>query len=267
MTIARDEHTNNVVLGSGELYIDLLDSDDELTGERFLGDGVGATLSITTERTTIQSGTGQVAQDLVDVVRSVSRSIGFTVRDMSIDNWRVFLIGDDAADADRSVAVAAAQVVDEGWGDMKAGMSIQLGSKSSNPSGVGAVGKTITMKSNTTATPAANKWKLDATAGRIYFLADVADVKVTYSPVSKTVNRAIAGTAPKQIVCAVRYIEDTGSGDGRNVYARKCVLVPNGEIALMSRDTEQQMAFTASIQPAPTGWPSVVIDNLALSAS
>ncbi len=273
MTISRDGHKNNVILGSGELYIDVLDANDGLTGERYLGDAVGATLSLATERTTIQSGTGQVAQDLVDVVRSVSRTLGFTIRDMSIDNWRAFIIGEDAQTSDREVSVAASAVTDESWGDVKAGRSIQLGAKASNPSGVGAVGAATdsagagktSVKSDSTSVAQSGKWKLDEKAGRILFLDDVSDVKVTYTPSAKTVGRAIAGSEPKQLTCALRYIEDTASGKGRNVFVRKCVLVPGGEMALMSRETEQQMAFTATVQEPPTGWPSLVIDDLPLN--
>lgn len=275
MTAARDQHTNNVILGSGEIFLDFLDASGDLTGERYLGDAVGASVTLATERTTIQSGTGQVAQDLVDVVRSVSRTIGFTIRDMSIDNWRAFIIGEDAKDADRTVAVAAQAVMDEAWGNVKKDRSIQLGAKASNPSGVGAVGEAAdaaaagktSIKVGNAQLVQKDKWVLDQQAGRITFLADAEDVKVTYTPTAKTVHRAIAGTDAKQLLAAFRYIEDTASGDGRNVFARRCIIAPGGELALMSRETEQQMAFTAAVQAPPSPWPALVIDGLPLTAA
>lgn len=270
MTLARTEHNTNVVLGAGELYFDRQDADGKYTGERYLGDSVSATISLTTERTTIQSGDGAIAQDLVDIVRSVSRTMGFSVRDSSIANWALFLIGDEATNAVANTAVA-----DEAHGDIKAGTWIQLGSKHSNPAGVGAVGeahdssaaggKTV-VKADTTAQAQANKWKLDQKAGRILFLADMDDVKVSYTPVARTLKQAKATTAARQLTGALRYIEDDPtSGKGRSVYIRKCNLVPGGEAALKSRDTEQQMAFTAAVQdPTDDGdnkFPAISIDG------
>ena len=44
MSAATDIHRNNVVIGSGELCLDLLDGDGNATGERYPGDSVGASL-------------------------------------------------------------------------------------------------------------------------------------------------------------------------------------------------------------------------------
>ena len=274
MTVARQEHESNVVLGAGEVYIDVLDGDD-LQGERYLGDSVGATLSLTTERTTIQSGDGQVARDLVDIVRSVSRTIGFTVRDMSIENWALFLIG---VTDDEAVAASAGTT---NLGTVKKDRWYQLGRSASNPSGVGAVGaaadvaaagKTSVMASTTSggaaaATVQAANWELDEKAGRIKFLKDLYRVVVAHTPKeARTVNQAKVDANTKQIVCALRYIEDAASGMSRNVYVRKCTLVPAGEMQLKSRDTEQQMAFTATVAASPDAYPDITIDDLPIES-
>ena len=280
MTQALTSHQNNIVLGNGEIYFDRLDENDKFTGERYLGDSVGATLSVTTERTTIQSGDGAIAQDLLDIVRSVTREMGFTVRDSSIANWALFLIGDEA-----DVAVAATAISDEAHGTVKKGTWIQLGRSASNPGGVGAVGaaadsgasgKTSVKSAETAskaaaATAQANKWKLDAASGRIQALADLYKVAVTYTPVAVTRKRASATTDARSLSGALRYIEDNPAGNtkGRSVYIRKCNLVPGGEAALKSRETEQQMAFTAAIQDPvglgdSTKYPAVSIDGVEL---
>lgn len=150
-----------------------------------------------------------------------------------------------------------------------------LGAKAANPGGVGAVGSAAdtaasgktSVKSGSSSVAQNGKWMLDQAAGRILFLADVNDVKVTYTPAAKTVTSAEATAEPEQIVCALRYIEDASSGSGRNVYVRKAVLAPSGETALKNRETEQQHQFTATIQAPPAGWPSISIDDLPLTAS
>ena len=277
MTQALSTHKTNTVLGNGEIFFDRQDENGQYTGERYLGDSVGATLSVTTERTTIQSGDGAIAQDLVDIPRSVSREMGFTVRDSSLANWALFLIGDDEA-----VTVAATQAKST-FPLVKKGTWIQLGQSAANPGGVGAVGAAsddpasgkTSVKSSADSSSAAAKtaqsgnYSLDAASGRLTALKDLYKVEVTYTPVAVDRRRAKATTAARSLTGALRYIEDNpAAGKGRSVYIRKCNLVPGGELALKSRETEQQMAFTAAIQDPTddsTKYPAVAIDGEDLS--
>lgn len=293
MTVARDLHTDNIVLGAGEIYVDILGAGDALQGERYLGDSVGGTVSVTSERTTIQSGDGAVAQDLVDIVRSVSRTVGFTLHDISIENWRLFLIG-----TEDSRQIAASAVTDEQYSNLKKGLWYQVGAGGESPGGVGPLKKSAktdftgkTGSSGSTAAVIAWSTKLNTSGVREYFdfdgtsklasptllidvdagrfqwlVADAAEgARLTYTPAeARTVKQAKATSEPEQLTCALRYIED-GTGARRNVYVRKCNLVPSGEMALKARDTEQQMAFTAAVQAPPAGWPSITIDDLPLS--
>ena len=266
MTTARTEHTSNTVLGAGELFIDVYSNDAPTGGERYVGDSVGATISVTSERTTIQSGDGAVAQDLVDIVRSVSRTMGFTLRDSSIANWALFLIGKDPASAQAAAAEAALPVV----GPCKAGYWYQIGSSAANPGGVGKITPNsdapVTMgtasSSVETAATEGTDYELDADTGRLKALVD-GFFKVT-GAVVETTKQAQTSEDVQQITCALRYVETNPAtaGKGRNVYVRKCNLVPGGEAALKSRDTEQQMAFTATVQEPSGGWPALTINGV-----
>ncbi len=277
MTTEASRTTNNIVLGNGEIYIDLIDDDGNFEGERYLGDSIGATLSVTTERTTIQSGDGEVASDLVDVVRSVQRTLSFTLRDSSIANWRLFIVGEEAAGrAARSGDGSA--VTDESHGAVKAGRAVTLGYPKGvgSPMGVGAVKSKLTAKDDATAISPGNietaaadvdsnsMLLVDLALGRVTALQDIGELKVSYTPAGgvPATRQARATGDPAQITCALRYVEDAPSaGKGRNVYARKCNLVPGGEAALKSRDTEQQLAFTATIMDPGGTLAAVVIDG------
>jgi len=81
MTRVAREHRNNVVIGAGEVYLDLFDAAGAKTGERYLGDAAGAVLAIATEETTVFSGTGAVAQELERVIRQITREVRVTLRD------------------------------------------------------------------------------------------------------------------------------------------------------------------------------------------
>lgn len=282
MTVARDQHTNNVVLGAGEIFIDRYVDGNPTGRERYLGDSVGGTISVTTERTTIQSGDGQVAQDLVDIIRSVSRTLGFTLHDMSLENWGLFLIAGQREDLG---AVAANSVPDELIGDLKAGESWMLGHGASRPSGVGEVTKTgFTAKHGADAGSAItagnieydddagddnSEIRVDLKAGMVTAIKDQINLKVTYTPVMKSAGASQIIKATKEtqsITCAVRYIEDApGGAKGRNIYARKVNLVPGGELALKSRETEQQMAFTGTIIEPDGEWAFVSVDDVPLT--
>ena len=283
MATARESHTENIVLGAGEIFIDRYNDDGEPTGgEVYLGDSLGMTLSVTTERTTIQSGDGAVARDLVDQVRSVTRTLGFTLHDSSPENWALFLIGEEG-----SAGVLAAKVASGAAGTtfdaMEVGKWYQLGQSAANPSGPGAITKPA--KGDIKNGAAANsrqaindadyaKLEFDIATARVRLTAAFAtpannSVEILYTPTeARTISQAKASAAAKQITCAIRYLEVPGlAGDakGRNLYARKCNLIPTGEAAFKSRDTEQQLAFTATILDpgSADGYPPVVIDGEA----
>lgn len=273
MTTARTQHTTNTVLGNGELYVDLFEDGAPTGAERYLGDSVAATISVTSERTTIQSGDGAVAQDLVDIVRSVSRSMGMTLRDSSLANWALFLIGETDSEA---VAANEASTVIAG---MKVDRWYQLGQSADNPSGPGEINEVVKGKVKIGASGAARAAISDEDYVKLEFDLKLARVRLTaagsgsnvdfefaYTPsAARTVKQAKATTQASQLTCALRYIEDDpAAGSGRNVYIRKCNLVPGGESALKSRDTEHQLAFTATVQDPGDGYPAIVIDGKEL---
>ena len=88
-----DKRTDNIVIGAGEVYLDLHEGGAS-TGERYLGDAVGAALEITTEETTVFSGSGPVARELARIARSVTRTVTLTLHDLSLENLALFTVGE-----------------------------------------------------------------------------------------------------------------------------------------------------------------------------
>ena len=149
-----------------------------------------------------------------------------------------------------------------------------------NPMGVGKLDAKPTAKDNTTAiAPAkivtsaqeivasggdASELLVDLGTGLVTALKDIGDLKVTYTPgVQPATARAEATTEATQIECALRYVEDNpAAGQGRNIYIARCNLVPGGEAAIKSRDTEQQLAFTATVLSPGAGVPALIIDGV-----
>ena len=289
MTLAREAHENNIVLGAGELWLDELDGNLALQGERYLGDTVGATLTVNSERTTIASGDGAVSRDLADVTRSISRVLNITLHDSSLDNWELFVLGIKASRSVAPTRVTGASA----WklANAQQGRSYQIGAGPALPGGVGAVtdtpasnmmlgdhdaGDLSVIVTNDAAAPAsaneiarASNYTIDKAAGRIDILpgapdiANGTDIFIHYQPASapgsdtaataaKSVLSADVDQGAKTIRAAVRYIEDPAAGTGRHVFARKCTVVPNGEAALKSRETEQQFQLQCVVLDPPT---------------
>ena len=253
MTRTATRHTNNVIIGAGELYLDLFNAAGAKTGERYLGDAGGARLAITTEETTVFSGTGAVAQELARVIRQITREFGLTLRDMSMENMALFVIGDLADGKDVADEVIA----------VEAGKSYQLGVSAGNPagysrvSGVIVTGGTVNGQGVYAATGGANAWadgvdyRVEEDSGRIY-IEDTAKTAAAMAAIQadyKTAPRVQSAT--KQIRGAFRYVEDSASGEARNFYAPECLIRPTGDLTLLDgRNTEQQIGLTvAALKP------------------
>ena len=302
MSAIISDHDNNILLGSGHLYIDVLDDADATQGERYLGDAVSANLTITTERVQVFSGSGEVAVQLVNKVRSISRSLSLTLHDVSMENLALLVGGgaEVATVADGAfVGVAQAEAI-----KIRRGFSFQLGVTAARPAGVRAVKDTpaatktrgifdagansVVLTTAALAPTAANtisrsRYRLDAAAGRIHFPAvdtgaeeagkaaaalpaNGGTVYVHYTPDdSDTASRkqVAAPETPEAVRAAIRYIEQTATGDGRNYYAPLCSVGASGDFALMSRETEQQIQIVAEILEPGGGRSALLIDGQA----
>ena len=270
MSATTKKHTDNIVIGAGELYIDLLDGDDGTAGERYLGDGVGASLSVTTERVQVFSGTGPVARKLVDAVRSINRSMSITLHDMSHDNLALFVGATEVED----ITDAVNQVTNEALAVRK-GRWYQLGVKTDKPTGIGAIdataAKTVvtdTDESSPTTYDAGDDYTVDAERGRLYIvpggdIADGAAILVDYTPVA-AIRKLVKTGDLKDIRAALRYIETPVAGKGRDYYAPLCSIGASGEIGLMNRDSEQQIQLTAEILEPGARKAALLIDGEAV---
>ena len=78
-----------------------------------------------------------------------------------------------------------------------------------------------------------------------------------YTPTAVTRIRA-KSLQPREVLAAVRYLEDPDEGDGRHWYAPRASVAPAGELQLKSRDTEQSFTLGMSIQ-SPGGTQAALL--------
>ena len=297
MSAICDRHTDNILIGSGHLFIDVLDAAGACTGERHLGDAVGAALAVESERVQVFSGSGPVARQLVNKVRSLTRRLTMTLHDASMENLALFV---GAGDAVGREADAAARLTDDAAEPLAArkGRWFQLGVSAARPAGVRAVkdgvpayksadgavedAKDAVIVTDAKAAPnngegggtknilaPGEDYTVDAANGRIYIAPDGAiddgdTVYVHYTPVAAASRPQVSTpAAPKEIRAALRYIEETQTGAGRNFYAPLCSVAASGELALMSRESEQRIRIVAEILEPGAGRAALLIDEQA----
>ena len=287
-----DKRTDNIVIGAGEVYLDLHEGGAP-TGERYLGDAVGAALEITTEETTVFSGSGPVAQELARIARSIARTVTLTLHDISLENLALFTVG-----AVRRLD-AAAQVSGEhaifrpgrwyqlGGATRPAGV-LSLATPANKAAAINAVSVTSTAHSPATATQAiaARRFGNGAseTEQKGQYIVDYARARLFWLPADHALYAAKAGIGASialaidytpddtardqvqgalgQVTGAFRYIEDAAEGRGRNIYAPRCSIQPAGGLTLLDgRSSEQQIRLAVSMLEPGGGQPALYIDG------
>lgn len=290
-----DKRTDNILIGAGEVYIDLVGDNGEGTGERYLGDAVSATLEIATEETTVFSGSGPVAVELARIARSVTRTATLTLHDISLENLALFTVG-AVRQLDAAAAVADERAV------LRPGRWYQF-SGAARPAGalglVQPANKAAAVAAATVATKAnrpvsavqgiaagrfgvgadeteqKGQFVVDYERARIYWLpaghelyeakAGIeagAEVGIDYTP-DDAARPQVQGTL-RQVIGAFRYIEDAAEGRGRNIYAPRCSIQPAGELTLLDgRSSEQQIRLAVSMLEPGGGEPALYIDGQA----
>ena len=289
-----DKRTDNIVIGAGEVYLDLHEAGAP-TGERYLGDAVGAALEITTEETTVFSGSGPVARELARIARSVSRTVTLTLHDISLENLALFTVG-----AVKHLA-SAAPVSGEpatfrpgrwyqlGGAARPAGV-LSLATPASKAAAVNAVTVASTAQAPVTAAQAIAAKRFGAgpseTEQTGQYIVDYARARIFWLPADHALHAPKAGIqagtalaidytpddaardqvqgALGQVIGAFRYIEDSAEGRGRNIYAPRCSIQPAGGLTLLDgRSSEQQIRLAVSMLEPGGGQPALYIDGQA----
>ena len=273
-----DKRSDNILIGAGEVYLDLFDAAGKPSGELYLGDAVSATLTIATEETTVFSGTGPVAVELARVARSVTRSFGLTLHDINLENLALFTVGAvEALDAAAAVADEPAIVHPGRWyqlggADRPAG-ALRLATPADKAAAVAAVTVASTANQPVTAAQAiaAKRFGNGATETeqKGQFIVDYERARIFWLPPDHDLHAALAGIeagteveidytpadgerdqvrgALRKQQGAFRYIEDAAEGQGRNFYAPLCSIIPAGDLTLLDgRSSEQQVRLTVS---------------------
>ena len=290
-----DRRTDNIVIGAGEVYFDLLDGAGAPTGERYLGDAVGAALEIATEETTVFSGSGPVAVELTRVARSVTRTVTLTLHDISLENLALFTVGTlMRLDASGPVSDEPAVLCPGRWyqlgGAARPAGVLGLARPADKAAALAAVSVASTAQQPVTAAQAVAVGRFAAgateTEQKGQYAVDYARARIFWLPEDHELHAALAGIAAgtevhidytpddaarpqvqsalTQVIGAFRYIEDAAEGQGRNIYAPRCSIQPAGGLTLLDgRSSEQQIRLAVSMLEPGSGRPALYVDGQA----
>jgi hypothetical protein len=255
----------DIVLGAGYVYFDPEDASGNLTGEIYLGDGPGFSFSMSAEKTEIDSSDTPTAETLISITNKVTRASQVGVRHISEQNLAFFIAGDVS-----TVSQTAVAVTNEAHTVLQ-GRYYQLGSSTSNPSGVRGVGSVVvTNEAGDTTYDITDDYLLDTAGGRIFIVeggaiasAAAQVIHVDYTPVANSRQRVASGTSPKK--GALRFVSDNTAGANREVYFPRVELTPSGEAPMKDRANPVELSFDVSVLTR-SGYQQVYIDGVAVAS-
>lgn len=236
----------NYVLGAGKVYIDLYDSNDALTGERYIGNTPGFELQVSTEKLDHYNDDEGIRTLDDQVVTQINRQSTITCDNVTMENLALFAIADVATHTQ-----AGGAVVDEPLDNVKKGHFYQLGVSASAPTGVRNI-SAVTVNKGATVLVAGTDYAVDAAMGRIEILAGSVtvlegdDLLVDYTAAAATWEKAAASALGAKYA-ALRYIASNRQGANRDLYAPKVLIGPSGTLSMKGTEW-QQVSFSADFQ-------------------
>jgi hypothetical protein len=241
-------HSNNIVLGAGRiLFATEVSSTTEGTAFTYLGDTPGFTIGGTSEELTVDSSDTPVAEELVRIVKKVSRQSTVTLRDISPSNLALFMMGssDTATQSTGSGTTTISMTKGKYYkigGDDVQKITVTTGTGVKQGTATGAAIPRL-------ATGGTANWELDSDNALIYLptgsAATTGNIYIAYSKVATTWDHAQTGASP--VYGTLLFIADNTVGDNVRLKISRCSLAPNGEAAFKSRDNAMELSMTLGI--------------------
>lgn len=274
------------LIGAGECYIALIDSDGNHGLERYLGQTPGASLTTETNEIEVESSDGAVAETILRHVVSRKYTFNLTLGDISHENLQLFTGGD----VETQAADVAAET--EETYEVEADRWIQLGQTSARPAGHRLGGSaTVTIYSGDTEAvaiagrggavatvvydeaPDAGEIMVERSTGRLYIPRgsnfDGKWISVDYTPTTPETKQVKVGAA-KALEGAFRYQETAdppGSAKPLHYYARRCSIRGEGQNDLKSREGPQRLSLVVAVTKPSGDYPLLSIEGVAQPAA
>ena len=249
-------HSNNIVLGAGRILFAVETSATvEGTAYTYLGDTPGFTIGGQSEELTVDSSDTPVAEELVRIIKKVSRQSTVTLRDISPSNLALFFMGTSST-ATQGTGTGTTAIT------MQKGKYYKIGGDDVMDITVAATGvHQGNVTGSSVLTSGGANWELDLTQGMIYFPTGTSmttgTVTVKYSKVATSWDKAVTAATP--VYGSLLFIADNTVGENHRLKISRCTLAPSGEAAFKSRDNAMELAMTLGILTRDSTTPQIEV--------
>lgn len=225
---------NNYTLGRGEIFFGrFIDGTQVPEGERYLGNTPEFSITLEPEMLDHYSSDRGIREKDDSVTLQINRTGAMTCDNIDPENLAILVMGETSIIAEAGTPVVAEAVTSEG----KAGMWYQLGTSTTNPSGVREV-SAVTLKAGATTLVLNTDYVLDADMGRFQVVGggDGEGVAITadYTPAAKSRVRVIS--KGDTIEGSLRFIAKNPKGQQFDYYMPWVKLTPNGDFAIKAEE-------------------------------
>ncbi len=244
--MALHDVNKNYTLGRGRLNFGQYRAGTQSPrGERYLGNSPEITYSAEQETLDHYNSDAGINVKDASVILSQDYTGSFTLDDINMANLAMFFLGDAA-----TLTVAASTVTAEKHTGIEPGFEYQLGTSTTNPSGVRQVASVVVRKDGeTTPLVAGTDYVVDEVLARITILEGGAlaiddDIEVDYSVEASTRDRVIS--RGQTIEGSLRYIANNPAGANIDYFMPWVKITPNGDFSLKG-DEWQTVPFNIEI--------------------
>lgn len=240
----------NYTLGRGEVYFGkFADGTTTPTGERYLGNTPEFSLTIDVENLDHYSSDRGIREKDDSVVLQADRSGSLTTDSVRPDNIALFFFG-----TKDTVTVVSATAQSQTYTGSPAGLAVQLGTSTANPSGARNVSNvTMVTVPPTPALAEGTDYVVGLVRGRVMFeetenVKALTSVDFTFDVGASKRDRIMSGSQP--VEGALRYIAQNPKGQNFDYFMPWVKLTPNGDYALKG-DEWQTIPFSIEILKKP----------------
>lgn len=238
--------SKNYTLGRGKLKFGQFRTGTQTPrGDRYLGNS--PEISFTSEQETLDHYNSDAGINVKDatVILSQDYTGSFTLDDINMANMAMFFLGDA-----QTLTVSASTVTAEVHESVEVGFIYQLGTSTTNPSGVRQVASVVVRKvGNATPLVAGTDYVVDTVLANVTILeggalVDGDDIEVDYAIQAST--RDIVISKGKTIEGSLRYEANNPTGANIDYFMPWVKITPNGDFTLKG-DEWQTLPFTIEI--------------------
>lgn len=247
---------NNYTLGRGEIFFGrYIDGTSVPEGERYLGNTPEFSITLEPEMLDHYSSDRGIREKDDSVTLQINRTGSMTCDNIDPENLAILVMGETAIITEAGTAVTAETVTSSA----KKGMWYQLGTSTSNPSGVREV-SAVVLDDGTDPFVAGTDYVLDADMGRFQVVSDNMAGKAVvadYTPAAKSRIRVIS--KGDTIEGSLRFIAKNPKGQQFDYYMPWVKLTPNGDFAIKAEEW-QTIPFNLEILK-PANSEAIYIDG------